>query len=412
MIVDKKENWQEFVLTDIADVFNGKTPSKAQQREHGHPVLKIKDVTADRKFKGKFKSFIDDSLAEKSRNKILKLHDTLILNAAHNADYVGSKQYKAEESVVGSLPTGEWLVARSKTDRLNPVYLNYWLRSESTRAAIKSLVKGIHLYPKDVARLKIQLPPLLEQEKIARILDAADSLRQKDQLLTEYYNMLSQSLFFDMFGEPLTNSMEWEVKLLKDLSVKIHSGATPKGGSKVYVEKGIVLLRSQNVLKNKIKLDDAVYIDKDTHYRMRKSSLKNRDILMTKTGRVNTENSSLGRAAMFLGEEDSANVNGHVYLIRLQEDVVNEFILFILTTIEYREYIRRISVGGIDKRQINKEHLEKFPIINPPIELQKKFVERLAAIEAQKKLAQQNLEKSEELFNSLLKKGLKGELTS
>ena len=132
---------------------------------------------------------------------------------------------------------------------------------------------------------------------------------------------------------------------------------------------------------------------------------------MTKTGRINTENSSLGRAAMFLGEDDSANVNGHVYLIRLQKNVFNEFVLFILTTNEYREYIRSVCVGGIDKRQINKEHLEKFTIIYPPGELQKQFVERLQVIEIQKQQAQASLQKSEGLFNSLLQRAFKGELT-
>ena len=176
-----------------------------------------------------------------------------------------------------------------------------------------------------------------------------------------------------MFGDPINNPKSWEVKKLKDISTKILSGNTPKGGSEVYVDEGIMFFRSQNVWKNKLVLDDIAYIDKETHDRMLKSSLKNRDILMTKTGRINTENSSLGRAAMFLGEDDSANINGHVYLVRLQECEVNEFVLFILTTNEYRDYIRSVCVGGIDKRQINKEHLEEFPIIYPPIELQNQF---------------------------------------
>ncbi|AJA48909.1 restriction modification system DNA specificity subunit [Clostridium pasteurianum DSM 525 = ATCC 6013] len=176
-----------------------------------------------------------------------------------------------------------------------------------------------------------------------------------------------------MFGDPINNPMGWEVKKLKNISTKILSGNTPKGGSEVYVDEGIMFFRSQNVWKNKLVLDDIAYIDKETHNKMLKSSLKNRDILMTKTGRINTENSSLGRAAMFIGEDDSANINGHVYLIRLQDGEINEFVLFILTTNEYRDYIRSVCVGGIDKRQINKEHLEEFPIIYPPLELQNQF---------------------------------------
>jgi type I restriction enzyme S subunit len=213
-----------------------------------------------------------------------------------------------------------------------------------------------------------------------------------------------------MFGDPVTNPKGWEVKLLKNLSSKIHSGNTPKGGSKNYVDKGILFFRSQNVWRNRLELDDVAYLDADTHNKMKNSSLKYRDILMTKTGRFNTENSSLGRAAMYLGEDDQANVNGHVYLIRLRQNIHNEFVLYILTTDQYRDYIRRVCVGGIDKRQINKNHLEEFPIIYPPTELQSKFVNSLKVIESQKAQAQASLQKSEKLFQSLLQRAFKGEL--
>jgi restriction endonuclease S subunit len=313
------------------------------------------------------------------------------------------------------IASGEWIQFRS--DRLHSEYLKFFLISDPFHCQFMSTVSGIggsllRASPSQVAKIKIPVPPLAEQQKIVSVLNAADSLRQKDQQLIDKYNVLSQSLFLEMFGDPVSNPMGWEVKLLKNLSIKISSGNTPKGGSKVYVDEGISFYRSQNVWRNKIVLNDIAYIDNKTHEEMKKTSLKNRDILMTKTGRFNTENSSLGRAALFIGEDDSANVNGHVYLIRLQEKIINEFVLFILTTHQYREYIRSVCVGGIDKRQINKEHLENFPIIFPPSKIQQYFTERLALIEAQKQLAQASLKKSEALFNSLLQRAFKGQLTA
>ena len=179
-----------------------------------------------------------------------------------------------------------------------------------------------------------------------------------------------------MFGDPIDNPMNWDVKMLKELTIKIISGSTPKGGNQVYVESGITFLRSQNVWKNRIELDDVVYITPEIHLQMKESSLKSGDILITKTGRVNTPNSSLGRAAIYIGEDDEANINGHVYLVRLKSNVniQREFILSILVSDSYRDYIRKVCVGGIDKRQINKNHLEQFPIIVPPLSLQNQFV--------------------------------------
>lgn len=258
--------------------------------------------------------------------------------------------------------------------------------------------------------LEIPIPPLQQQEKIVKVLDLTSNLIEKQKELLEKYDLFLKSKFIEMFGDPIINPMGWEVKKLKDLSTLIMSGNTPKGGSEVYVDKGILFFRSQNVWKNKILLDEIAYIDNETHSKMKKSSLKHKDILMTKTGRFNTENSSLGRASLFLGKDDSANINGHVYLIRLKKNMIHRFVVYILTTNEYRDYIRKICVGGIDKRQINKTHLEDFPIIFPPLELQNKFSSIVEKIEIIKEKENQKLKQMNDLHNSMMNKAFKGDI--
>ena len=206
-----------------------------------------------------------------------------------------------------------------------------------------------------------------------------------------------------MFGDPILNDKNWEVKKLKDLSTLIMSGNTPKGGKNVYVDDGIMFFRSQNVWRKRLELDDIAYIDEKTNNSMKKSQLKHGDLLITKTGRINTENSSLGRTAIYLGEDGQANINGHVYLVRLNKEVNHDYILEILISKEYREYIRSVCVGGIDKRQLNKEHIEDFPIIYPPIELQKEFTDKV------KQIDKQEFEglKLEKLLKNLIDEGAK-----
>jgi restriction endonuclease S subunit len=213
-----------------------------------------------------------------------------------------------------------------------------------------------------------------------------------------------------MFGDPIINSKKWEIKNLKNLSTKILSGNTPKGGREVYVKKGITFFRSQNVWRRRLELDNIAYIDEKTHQKMKNSSLKYNDLLITKTGRFNTENSSLGRTAIFLGKDDSANINGHVYLIRLNKEINNQFVLFILASDEYRNYIRSVCVGGIDKRQINKTHLEEFPIIVPPKPLQDKFAEIVEQIETLKQHQTKSKQEIEILFNKTMQQAFQGEL--
>ena len=212
-----------------------------------------------------------------------------------------------------------------------------------------------------------------KQMEIASIFDKIDDLiaRRKEQVRN--MDQAVKSRFIELFGDPIANPLGWPVKRLDDISVLITNGNTPKGGSDNYVSEGIVFLRSQNVWRNKIDLDDVAYIDAATHADMAKSSLHDKDILITKTGRINTENSSLGRAALFRGADNSANINGHVYLVRLDRTTVPEYVVAILTGEPYRRYIRKVCVGGIDKRQINLDQVEDFPIILPPIELQEQF---------------------------------------
>jgi type I restriction enzyme S subunit len=398
---------KNYKLQKIGNVFtvsSGGTPirNKPEYYINGNiPWVKTGDL------KGKYVNKPDEFITEEAlKNSSAKLFpEKTVLLAMYGAT-IGACSILPFEAA-----TNQACAALLPSKNCDEIYLFYYLKS-ILEELIKMGVGGAqpNISAGKIKQIEIPIPPLSTQKKIAAILDAADAYRQKTKNLIDKYDQLAQTLFLDMFGDPVRNEKGWKVNDLKSISTKILSGNTPKGGREVYVNEGIIFFRSQNVWRNRIVLEDVAFIDQDTHDKMRNSSLKHRDILMTKTGRFNTENSSLGRAAMFLGDNDTANLNGHVYLIRLKNGIVNEFVLFIITTNQYREHIRRVCVGGIDKRQINKEHLEEFPIISPPIELQQKFTNILLSIEEQKQQAQASLQKAEDLFNSLLQRAFKGEL--
>ena len=291
------------------------------------------------------------------------------------------------------------------SDAINNKFL-YWflngktdyLNSLGRGATFKEISKQI------VANIEIELPPIERQAEIANQFEmVASVLRHRHEQLSALDDLI-KARFVEMFGEPIANPMGWPVKPLHALSTLITNGNTPKGGSENYIDDGIVFLRSQNVWRNRIDLDDVAYIDEATHLSMRKSSLHYKDILITKTGRINTENSSLGRAALFLGPDDSANINGHVYLVRLDGSIVPEFVVTILTGEAYRKYIRKVCVGGIDKRQINADQVEEFPIIVPPLHMQQEFAAFREKIDKSKSVIQKSLDETQLLFDSLMQK--------
>lgn len=289
------------------------------------------------------------------------------------------------------------------TDDIERNYLFRYITSDIFTQHLMKLTTGAN-YPAvrdlDVRDSTIPLPPKSTQLAIVSELDKINELiRLKKEQLKDFDN-LAQSLFYEMFGDPVENEKGWEVKKLGEISSLICNGNTPKGGSEVYVDNGILFLRSQNVWKNRLDLDDVAYIDEATHKSLKKSALNHYDLLITKTGRVNTENSSLGRTALFEGEDGSANINGHVYLVRLKKGMVHKYVLYILISNSYRELIRRTCVGGIDKRQLNKNHIEDFPIIFPPLPLQRLFAQRVEQIEREKSEVQKSIQDLETLLAS------------
>lgn len=248
----------------------------------------------------------------------------------------------------------------------------------------------------------IKIPSIDEQKKCVELLDNILSGINKSKNEISSINELSKSYFASLFGDVFTNPLDLPKKKLKDVSILITNGNTPKGGSENYVDSGVLFLRSQNVWNNEIVLDNVAYIDKETHLKLKKSSVHFNDILITKTGRYNTENSSLGRAAIFKGEDNSANINGHVYLVRLGDKVIPEFVLYIILGDNYRDYIRHICVGGTDKRQINLDQVEDFPILLPPIEKQQEFVNMILKLENSKISLNKQINFYTELFNKTM----------
>jgi len=99
-----------------------------------------------------------------------------------------------------------------------------------------------------------------------------------------------------------------------------------------------------------------------------------------------------------------ANYSNNVMRIRLKPEYNSEFINIVLNLDDYQQYIRRESKGGTDKRALSKKVIESFPIIDPPIEIQIKYIEFIKLIHKQKVKIQKSLEKVQRLQESLMNK--------
>lgn len=243
-------------IGEVAEVFNGKTPSKKDKRSSGHPVLKVKDVGLDRRFSGVFDNFVDADFALKYPSKWINENDTLILNSAHNASHVGSKLYLAEKEVERSLPVGEWTILRPNRDRIEPALIYWWLNSDVGRSALKGAVTGLHLYPKDVAELPIPLPPLEEQRRIVEILNRATKTERLRAQAADRLREFIPALFVKMFGQTNPGADNWPTYSVAEiLQGGRRSIRTGPFGSQLkhseFTDEGVPVLGIDNVVTNR-----------------------------------------------------------------------------------------------------------------------------------------------------------------
>lgn len=145
-------------------------------------------------------------------------------------------------SVVGAssgrrqIASGEWIVFRS--ERVFPNYLRQVLVSDDFNAKFMNTVAGVggsllRARPAEVAKIKIPLPPLPEQRRIAAILDKADALRAKRREAIAKLDQLLQSVFLEMFGDPVANPKSWPLISFADVG-QWKSGATPSKSEPAY----------------------------------------------------------------------------------------------------------------------------------------------------------------------------------
>ena len=388
----------EVMMKELGEIITGNTPSKKTEA-----FWSSEDIC-----------FIKpDIIADDGINEIVDSNEYISENARKKARVVGKNSIFitciGSIGKIGIASDGEYafnqqINAIIPNDRVQPKYLAYNLLFNKPRLVAVANAPVVPIINKSqFGEFTVNIETDIDRQcEIVDVLDKLTQIIQQRNKEISALDDLIKARFIEMFGDAVVNPMNWPVKKLKDMSVQINSGNTPKGGSENYVEDGITFFRSQNVWKDRLEMDDIAYIDAKTHESMKRSSLKHGDILMTKTGRINTENSSLGRAALYMGEDDRANVNGHVYFIRLKPEVNNKFVLRILVSPEYRDLIRRVCVGGIDKRQLNKEHIEDFPIICPPSDMVDEYVAFADQVNKSKVKVQKALNETQKLFDSLM----------
>lgn len=356
-------------LGDIATYVNGYAFKPSDWGDEGLPIIRIQDLTGSsyqlNYYNGDYPSKIE-----------INNGDVLISWSASLGVYIwnGGKALLNQHI---------FKVVFDKV-HINKQYFVYAVRhnldvmvSKMHGATMKHIVK------KDFDNIDILFPSDEKQNQIVDILTKTDNMISSYKQQLKELDKLIKARFVEMFGDPVSNLMEWKTILCKAATIKIGSGATPKGGRENYVTEGISLIRSMNVHNNRFEYKDLVYITDEQAEKLDNVTIEKKDVLLNITG------ASVARCCIVPEEILPARVNQHVSIIRCKEMLLPEFVCHMMTENNYQKQLWNIATsGGATREAITKQQIEELVFIVPPMELQKKFAAFVHQVDKSKLLKQ------------------------
>ena len=382
----------------------GSALKKHEYSENGIRVLGIEDVHPNEFLSDRCK-YIPDAKFRELKQYEVSDGDVLVTNMGT----VG-RACVVPAGTQTSIISSHLIKVSLNRSRADPNYLCWMLNhSPLVVAQIRAKSHGAIMAGFNSSLLKslrIPLPPLAEQKRIARILDAADALRTKRREALTELDTLLQSTFLDMFGDPVTNPMGWEVKPLHELlEEKLTNGAYyPKNA---YSSVGTRMVHMANafygmVNSNEVKRVDAPLAD------IEKYGLESTDILVSRRS-LNYE----GSAKPCLIPELDEPLIFESSLIRVRparEKVLTIYLFHFLSNDRARTkyvfpLVTRSTISGI-----SQSNLMKVKVVLPPFDLQLRFAAVVESIEQQKASQRAHLAELDTLFASLQSRAFRGDL--
>ncbi|MDC3212458.1 restriction endonuclease subunit S [Pseudoalteromonas distincta] len=261
-------------------------------------------------------------------------------------------------------------------------------------------------------RVEIPHPEITEQKHIVAILEQAFADIEQARAKTEQNLKNARELFESYLQQVFSERGEgWRASKLKEITSKIGSGSTPRGGRASYKSEGISLIRSMNVHDRRFKNKDLAFIDDQQADKLSNVVVENNDVLLNITG------ASVARCCLAPEEYLPARVNQHVSIIRADRTVISPaFLNFVLTSKYYKDQLLGIGEAGSTRQAITKTQIEEFEVSYPEnLEDQQNLLSSLYSLEEKtndiQRIYRKKLLDLDELKKSILQKAFSGELT-
>lgn len=377
-----KSKWEYKKLGEVCIVVSGSTP-KTQVEEYwngNHYWITPAELDGST-YVSKSERLITDAAIEKTNLTLLPVGTVLLSSRAPIGKVAittvpmycnqGFKNLICSEAIYNKYLY--WFL------KVNTEYLNSLGRGATFKEISKTIVENI----------KIPVYSIADQQRIVAELDCLNEMIALKQEQLKEFDKLAQSIFYDMFGDPITNEKGWRVDVLNSVcDVRDGTHDSPK-----YVEDGYPLITSKNVVEGDISFDDVNYISEDDLNAINaRSRVDDGDIIMPMIG-------TIGKPVIVHKDREFAIKNVALIKFEISKVVLNIFIQSLLNSSTYSNYILSLNKGGTQKF-VSLKTIRNLPIILPPLALQQEFAEKIQAIEAQKELVKQSIAETQQLLDS------------
>lgn len=371
-----REGWEYKRLGEVASFINGYAFKPEQWTSFGTPIVRIQNLNnPDAPF-----NYYNGEVPDKVK---IKDGDLLISWSASLGAYIwrGGYAYLNQH------------IFKVEFDKLNidKMYLKYAVISNLNTMA--GLVHGAtmkHIVKKDFDNTCIPVPSLSTQESIVSELDKINELisLKKEQL--KDYDNLAQSIFYDMFGDPVTNEKGWEVKKIGEIGTVERGAGISK---KDFIDEGLPCIHYGQ-------LHTVLGPTTKRHYSSIPESLLPKykiahtgDLIMAITSE-DVEGSC--KSTAWLGDYDIVIGSDAAILHHEQNGTFLSY--YTMTKAFYNEKAKYAK--GFKVTHISTKEIESIPIYLPPLPLQQAFAKRIEAIEQQKQLISSEIKDLETLLAS------------
>lgn len=384
-----RKGWEYKKLGEVCDVINGYAFKSSKYTSQGTRIIRITNVQKGYVVDNNPKFYSDEDFKDLFQYSLFE--GDLVMSLTGNVGRVGILQ----KNMLPAALNQRVACLRVKSEKMQLNYLFHLLNSNLFENAAIQSARGIAQLNMSTEWLKnyiIPLPPLSTQLAIVSELDKINELiRLKKEQLKDFDN-LAQSLFYEIFGDPVENEKGWEVKKLGEIG-EFKNGLNFSKDENGYSIKFLGVSDFQN--KKSIASGQLAHISLSERVQ-EDYLLKTGDIVFV---RSNGNKELIGRSVkMYITEPTTYSV----FCIRCRitdEKVDKDYIAILLKTPIIRQFMTN-SGRGCNISNLNQKVLNSIPTILPPLPLQRLFAQRIEQIEQERSEVQKSIQDLETLLAS------------